>query len=93
MQRATGGLIQTQAVSPHSSKRCSIESVQLTTTAIPTMLIPTDTDQQQMHRAVVIQRLIAQQQQLMRDGQERSYSLADLAITSVANAIHRKGLS
>lgn len=56
------------------------------------MLIPTDTDQQQMHRAVVIQRLIAQQQQLMRDGQERSYGLADLAIVTTATAYRRKGL-
>jgi hypothetical protein len=57
------------------------------------MIVPTDVDQAAMHRAVVIQRLIAQQQQLMRDGQERSYSLADLAITSVANAYRRKGLA
>lgn len=55
------------------------------------MLIPTDQDQQQMHRARCIQRLHAQQQQQMRDGQERSYMLSDLAFVTTINAYRRKG--
>lgn len=57
------------------------------------MIVPTDVDQAAMHRAVVIQRLIAQQQQQMRDGQERSHMLSDLAIVTAINGYRRKGLS